>query len=252
MKKINIKTGSCLLIILVLVAVFLIGGLKLYHTLYPFSQVRLGFIGDSVTYGFDPDNHGKRMNNPWVQQVGKKLHAKEVKNYGVNSASVMNQKGTAMAVINDYQKMDDSLDIVGVMIGINDAYREYPLGSFSDRTEDTFYGSLHIMWQRILHKYPPDHKKKVFLILYPQYDVFPNWKYYREALLQVADYYSIPVCDLSKELGMSPYIDSGYEYWRKQDYKGNEGLHSAHPTQRGANLYADVIANFINSHFMIR
>lgn len=53
-----------------------------------------------------------------------------------------------MAVINDYQKMDDSLDIVGVMIGINDAYREYPLRLFEDRTEDTFYGSLHIIWQK--------------------------------------------------------------------------------------------------------
>lgn len=44
------------------------------------------------------------MSKLWVQQVGKKPHAIEVKKYGVNSASIMKRKRTAIAVINDYQK----------------------------------------------------------------------------------------------------------------------------------------------------
>ena len=215
----------------------------------PFQSKKIAFLGDSITYGYDPNNKGKQMKNPWVKQVGEKLHVRECKNYGVNSASVMNIKGTKMAAIDDYQKMDEDIDILGVMIGINDAYRQYPLGQFSDRTPDTFYGALHLMWQRILKRYPPETGKKVFFIMYPQYDVLPFWPEYKKALYEVAEYYSVPICELSKEMGMSPYADDQYQYWPEEAYKGQEGFHSAHPSQKGADLYADVIANYMWRQF---
>lgn len=177
------------------------------------------------------------------------MQARSLKNYGVNSASVMDIKGTKMAAVKEYQKMDTDIDILGVMIGINDAYRGYPLGTMDDRSPDTFYGALHVMWQGILKRYPPDQGKKVFAILYPQYDVLPQWKGYRKAMREVAEYYSIPICDLSKELGMSPYADDQYEYWREESYKGKDGLHSAHPTQKGADLYADCISRYMWREF---
>lgn len=133
----------------------------------PFQDKKIAFLGDSITYGFDPDNKGKQMKNPWVKQVGEKLQAQECLNYGVNSASVMDIKGTRMAAIGAYKQMNKDVDILGVMIGINDAYRKYPLGMFTDRTPDTFYGSLHLMWRGILKQYPPSSGKKCFLSCIP-------------------------------------------------------------------------------------
>lgn len=95
----------------------------------------------------------------------------------------MNIQGTKMAAIEECQKLDEDIDILGIMIGINDAYRHYPLGNFSDRTSDIFYGFLHIMWQRILKRYPPEKGKKVFFIMYPQYDVLPYWYKYKKSSL---------------------------------------------------------------------
>jgi len=126
--------------------------------------MKIAFLGDSITFGYDTDNHRKQMKKPWVKQVGDKLNVKECKNYGVNSASVMNIPGTKMAAIEEDHKLDEDINILVIMIGINDAYRRYPLGKFSDGTSDTFYGFLHIMWQRILKRYPPEKGKKVFLL----------------------------------------------------------------------------------------
>lgn len=189
----------------------------------PFQDKKIAFLGDSITYGFDPDNKGKQMKNPWVKQVGEKLQAQECLNYGVNSASVMDIKGTRMAAIGAYKQMNKDVDILGVMIGINDAYRKYPLGMFTDRTPDTFYGSLHLMWRGILKQYPPSSGKKVFFIMYPRYDVLPFWPAYQQALYEVADFYSIPICDLGKELGISPDADDTYTYWPEETYAGKAG-----------------------------
>jgi len=88
-----------------------------------------------------------------------------------------------------------------------------------------------------------------YLLLQLTYDVLPYWYKYKKALYEVAEYYSIPICDLSKNLDISPYADDDYTYWPNTKYKGQEGLHSPHPTQKDANLYAIVIANFIRIGF---
>lgn len=211
-----------------------------------FSTKNLGFVGDSITFGYDQDNNGIQLPNPWVKQVGRKLKFGNTLNYGVSSATLMVGL-SPKCWVRDYAILNDSLDYVGTMIGINDAYRGYNLGTMSDRTEDTFYGALHVYWKNMLAKYPPKNGKKLFAIIYPHYDGLDNWYLWVNAMKEVADYYSIPICDLSKDLGVSPYMDDDFEYWREES--GKPGKHNAHPTQLCADQIAKCISNFINRMF---
>ena len=224
-----------------------------------FKNTVLGFIGDSITYGYDDSADGvynvnlgiaPQLYRPWPYNVAAKLNAKKVYNYGVSSATLIPASDSIKGWAADYVDCADEVDIMAVMIGINDALHNtmtpalYPLGEMSDRTTETFYGSLHILWQGLLTKYPPKNGKKLFCIMYPDFDNAPYWSSFKEAVYEVTEYYGIPICELNKELGISQNGDPSFQYWFRS---GNN--HSAHPSQNGADLFASVISNFINSHF---
>ncbi len=233
--------------------VYLIGNLgkELFDTKYPIAKKLLCFVGDSVTYGYDDSNSGAQLQNPFPKQVCELLKAFS-SNEGVNSASLMEGtmpggSPTPKAWCVDYTDLYDGYDIIGTLIGINDAYRNYTLGTFSDTTTDTFYGALHTYWKGMLNKYKPENGKRLFCMLYPQYDssyAAERYENFRTALIEVANYYSIPILDLAHEMGVSCYADSNYTYWAHT----TEG-HSPHLTQIGANVISPVIANFIKTHF---
>lgn len=232
--------------------IFVIGsmGEAVFDSARPLSKKMICFVGDSVTFGYDDSTRGQLV-NPYPKQVSEMLDA-FVSNEGVSSASLMqgNMSGgspTPRAWCVDYANLYDGYDIIGTMIGINDAYRNYTLGEFTDRTTDTFYGALHTYWLGMLNKYAPENGKRLFCMLYPQYEssyAAARYINFRQALIEVANYYSIPILDLSHEMGVSCYADSEYKYWANT----TEG-HSPHLTQLGADVVAPVVASFINSHF---
>lgn len=215
--------------------------------LKPFHEKIIGFVGDSITFGFDDDNNGKQLDKPWVDQVGELLDCAVI-NYGVSSASLMNndkftEEKQLLKVCDNF---DDKIDYLVTMIGINDFYRGYNLGSFEDRTEESFYGCLHIYYKKMLEKYPAENNHKLIVMIYPHYDVKPNFDKWQKAMREVAQYYSLPIIDLSQIMGVSPYMDTNFKYWRS-----SEGGHSAHLTQLGANIVAKCIANYIFRMFKI-
>lgn len=227
-----------------------------YNVKYPLYNSKIGFLGDSITYGLNPDNSPEQMDNPWVKQVSEYLKVRKCINYGINSSSVCPFPGVDDSLRNPmsrrYKTMDDDLDIVGVMCGINDII--YPdsvqIGKFSDRDESvSLYGGLHVLFKGLKTKYKDKH---VFVMLYPEYDYFPKYRVditfrqFLDMIQEVANYYAIPVLDLSKEGGISPYNDADFEYWKELN---NSGLHDAHPTQKGANVLAKVISSFILEKF---
>lgn len=208
----------------------------------------IAFVGDSVTYGYDDDNRGQQLPNPWVAQVAEILGA-TVANQGVSSASLMEGQTagggqTPRAWCVDYTDLSNGYDIVGVMIGINDCYRGYTLGEFSDTTIDTFYGALHVFWKGMIAKYPPENNKRLFMIIYPHYEVMSTWDSYVNAMIEVCNRYSIPILDLRSSMGVSCYADSEYKYWRH-----STGGHSPHLTQLGADVVAPVVAAYVKRMF---
>lgn len=215
----------------------------------------IAFVGDSVTYGYDDANAGQQLANPFPAQVSYNTGATVI-NEGISSASLMDgvtadgHTPTPCAWVLQYPNLDNRYDIVGTMIGINDSYRNYVLGTFTDRVDTTFYGALHIYCAGMLAKYAPKDGKKLFFMLYPQYDAGGNATNYnrfllfRQAMKEVAEYYSIPILDLAHELGMSVFADTSFEYWPAS---GNG--HSPHPSQLGADLIGTVVSNWIEKTF---
>lgn len=206
----------------------------------PLKSKRLAFCGDSITYGLNQDG-GARL-DAFPDQVGRLLGC-QTTNYGVSSASV---GGAAPRVWSkDYTVVSTDEDIVGVMIGINDFYREYPLGNKDGSSG--FYKDLHTMWKGFISRFPPSAGKRLFCMIYPYYDVKPNWEKWTAAMQEVAEYYSIPILDFSKELGINPHMDVNFEYWREEG-RGT-GKHNAHPTQLTHDMMAKVVAAYIKSHY---
>ena len=206
----------------------------------PLKSMRLAFCGDSITYGLNQDG-GARL-DAFPDQVGRLLGC-QTTNYGVSSASV---GGAAPRVWSkDYTVISTDEDIVGVMIGINDFYREYSLGNKDGSSG--FYKDLHTMWKGLINRFPPSAGKRLFCMIYPYYDVKPNWEKWTAAMQEVAEYYSIPILDFSKELGINPHMDVNFEYWREEG-RGT-GKHNAHPTQITHDMMAKVVAAYIKSHY---
>lgn len=211
-------------------------------------QETIAFVGDSVTFGYDDDNDGKQLELSWPEEVSKLLGCTVI-NCGISSASLLPiDSWTPIAWAKEYNKIPLHASIVGFMIGINDCFRKYPLGNFSDKGYDTFYGGLHKLIKGLQKRYPVGEGKDIFMIIYPHYDADVSFRKYVEAMYKVADFYSVPVCDLSINLGVSPYNDPHYIYWRK--YNSN-AFHSPHPTQPTSHLIAFRIANYINAHYGI-
>lgn len=220
---------------------------------FPLHKKVLAFVGDSVTWCLDDDT-SNQLSNPWPKLVGEKLLAISM-NEGVNSASLMDGEispgvPTPCDWVNDYTNLDNTYDIVCTMIGINDAYRNYALGAFSDTAKTTFYGALHNYAKSMLAKYPPASGKRLAFIMYPAYDGAGNatikdrWQLFRNAILEVMAYYAIPVLDLGTELGISCYGDTSFDYWR-----ASGAGHSPHPTQDAADLMASVVASWLVCKF---
>lgn len=208
----------------------------------PLKSKRLAFCGDSITYGLNQDG-GARLDS-FPGQVGRLLGC-QTTNYGVSSASV---GGDAPRVWSkDYTVVSTEEDIIGVMIGINDFYRDYSLGNKDGSSG--FYKDLHTMWKGLINRFPPSAGKRLFCMIYPYYDVKPNWEKWTAAMQEVAEYYSIPILDFSKELGINPHMDVNFEYWREEG--SGTGKHNAHPTQLTHDMMAKVVAAYVKSHYEV-
>ena len=206
----------------------------------------IGFLGDSITFGYNPENNGKQMSNPWVNQVGSSLGFETINNYGVSSSTISTKASDPdwdvkrNPMVNRVAGMDESLDLIGVLGGINDFWLNVPLGKFEDRTSETFYGALHILYSSLAGKYAG---KRLFIITCLDSSVknpsgvsLSDWV---KAQRDVATYYSIPIFDLNTESGISTKIEA-------QKNLIPDGLH---PSQQGADIIGGKITAFIKSNF---
>lgn len=219
----------------------------------PFVNKKIGFLGDSITYGYDPvKNDGTKMQNPWPEQVGKMLGFEYYENKGVSSSVLSASFGRvdALTMSKYYVNLRDDLDFVFVMGGINDVWNNLPLGKMGDVEDTTIYGALDILIKKLLVKFPASSGKKIIFSNYCNWDQVPHirqdmtWNDFLKAIDDVCNRYGIPVCDMSKEVGISAYSDTDYYYWNAQN-----GYHDAHPKQVGADVIAKYVANWLRNNF---
>ena len=152
-------------------------------------------LGDSITEAVGASCEA----NGYVEVLRREYELKAVNNYGIRGSRI--------------EEMDPNADAVVVFGGTNDyGHGDAKLGTFADRTVDTFYGACHVLMQGLLEKYVG----KPIVIMTPLHrdeeddphderkiEVHPL-RVYRDILMEVAAYYALPVLDLYATSGIQP------------------------------------------------
>ena len=211
----------------------------------------VNFLGDSITQGVGASSLETRFTDVFAREFG----LKTVNNYGISGTRIARQQHPEtdnplydQDFCRRFSEMDPNADAVVVFGGTNDfGHGDAPLGTFADRTPDTFTGACHYLMNGLLEMYVG----KPVVILTPLHrwnedslhgDRKPNdvapLSAYREILIRVAEYYALPVLDLYATSGIQP----ANAVCRKRLLP--DGLH---PSDEGHALLAHRIGKFLES-----
>ncbi len=216
--------------------------------------LRINFLGDSITAGIGASS----KDNIYHAVLAKEAGLAQARNYGISGTRIAMQKGTENRPKDDYvdinsfcerfDKMDDDADVVVVFGGTNDyGHGDAPLGSFGDRTPDTFYGACHYLFSGLIRKY----LGKPIVIMTPLHRIselkipeckmpgdYGNLKVYTNIIREVAEYYSLPILDLFSTSGLQPEVKEIQEEYIP------DGLH---PNDKGNAVIAHKLRSFLES-----
>ncbi len=199
-------------------------------------------LGDSITYGFIPDN-GEQMDKPYPTILQEKLGLSDCRNYGISS-STLSDNYESMSI--RYANMNNNADIISVFGGTNDYGRNATLGELGDTENKTVYGALDVLCNGLINKYP---KAFIFFMtpLRRADKVGVNASGFTlediaKAIKEVCYKYSIPVLDLYEKGGF--HIEK--EIFRNI-YGGNDRIH---PNQDFVEQHlAPMIEKFIRANY---
>lgn len=215
---------------------------------------KANFLGDSITQGVGTSCQEHIYLNVLRERVG----LAEARNYGISGTRYAIQKGTKNRAKDDYvdinsfserfEQMEDDAEIVVVFGGTNDyGHGDAPLGRFSDRTPETFYGACHYLYSGLIRKY----LGKTIVIVTPLHRCnelsecgtskekrYGSLKEYVNIIREVAEYYSIPILDLYANSGLQPEVEE------IKDVYIPDGLH---PNDLGHQIIAHKLEVFLQS-----
>ncbi|PJZ19300.1 hypothetical protein CEW46_23960 [Bacillus cereus] len=194
-----------------------LGGSNVYASSFDNSIMgkKANFLGDSITQGVSTT---KTYWQYFCEKYG--LIGNNYGITGTNLAGTSNGNGGSM--LTRYPDMDATADLIIVYGGTNDFRNNITLGTMADRSNSTFYGSLHLLMDGLLTKYP---NKGIGFITPLNFDRSTNTsgatlKQYVQAIIEVGEYYSIPVFNLYANSGI---IATKAE--QKSAYLDASGLH---------------------------
>ncbi len=216
--------------------------------------LKINFLGDSITEGVGASDKTRTVYHAVLKN---EAGLAEARNYGISATRFALQKGSDVRPKDGYvdvnsfcerfEKMDDDADAVVVFGGTNDfGHGDADLGTFDDRTADTFYGACHVLFSGLVKKYlgkpivimTPLHRcgeRNIPLKPKGQYGIL---KEYVDIIREVAEYYSLPVLDLYAESGLQPEIPQ-----IKEKYVP-DGLH---PNDNGNAVIAHKLKRFLEA-----
>lgn len=198
---------------------------------------KIAFLGDSITEGVGVSSLDKLYWNLVGQKTGAKCYAN-----GISGSRIAPQRvPTAFEPRADryfgsrVEELIPDADIVVIFGGTNDfGHGDAALGDMNDRSEDTFYGSYHLLLQKLIDRYPagqivvmtPLHRQ-VEDSLYNDYGVrrMGSLTVYVNAIRQVAEHYGLPVVDLFKDCKIQPQIEVLKERYAPDGLHPNDAGH---------------------------
>jgi len=204
---------------------------------------KINLLGDSITEGACVTSAKKIYHQILKEESG----LAEARNYGMGGTRIARQKHISDIVVdnNDFnircENMNVDADIIIVFGGTNDyGHGDAPLGKFSDRTEYTFYGACHLLFEKLIEKY---NKSKIIIVtpMHRDGDNILNFdgytlKNYVNALIEVALYYNLSILNLFEDKELNPNIANNNEKYFA------DGLH---PNDEGHAVLAGIFKNFL-------
>lgn len=204
--------------------------------------LKVNFLGDSITAGYGMPITDK--DKIYLNVIKRECGLAEARNYGVSGSRIARQPDDDNSYVERYPEMDDDADIVVVFGGTNDfGHGTAPIGTFDDRTPDTFYGACHLLMGGLIEKYPT--AQIVFMTpIHREEENNPSQgnglllKDYCDIIKRVAEYYAIPVLDLFSVAMIQPCNPVQKERFCP------DGLH---PNQAGQRLIASRLKGFLKA-----
>lgn len=206
--------------------------------------IKANFLGDSITQGVGVGSRSEIYH----QLIAKKYELNEARNYGISgtrfaeqSAPTLDNPSFDKDFCSRFSEMDNDADLVVVFGGTNDfGHGDAPIGNDTDRTPDTFFGACHYLMSGLKKKYPD--AKIVFMTPLHRASEMSlnrngvNLECYVNIIKRVAEYYSIPVCDLWSLCDIQPCDPAIKEKYCP------DGLH---PNAKGHEKIASVLEDFL-------
>jgi len=209
------------------------------------------FLGDSITEGARTSGKAARFSSLIQESEGA-----DCVNYGIGGTRIAYQNKPSenarwdLNFVDRVDEMDSETDFVVVFGGTNDyGHGDAAIGTFEDRTPETFYGAMHTLCSKLIAKYPT--ADIVFLTplhravesqerIKGGVNTFVTLEQYINVMREVLAYYAIPVLDLYKEGKLQPQVPAIKEMYVP------DGLH---PNDEGHKILAQKITAFLKSHF---
>lgn len=201
------------------------------------SGKKIAFLGDSITEGHGVACPENIFWNRIAAQTGAICYG-----YGIGGTRIAKQHTpTNERWDQDFCSRVDTMipdaDIVVVFGGTNDfGHGDAPFGTMADRTNETFCGALHVLYEKLCQRYPDAQ----LVVMTPTHRCSEDdgglnesgirrggvLADYVEAIRQVAANYSIPVLDLWSVSGIQPKVDILKEKYMPDGLHPNDAGHS--------------------------
>ncbi len=209
---------------------------------------KIAFLGDSITEGAGTSSEDHVFWRVLGRRTGALCYG-----YGIGGTRIAPQRTPSPDPRHDLyfgsrvEKMIPDADAVVVFGGTNDfGHGDAALGRMGDRTEDTFYGALHLLMQKLLSRYPagqlvvmtPLHRLSESKYDYNERGVrlSATLEDYVNAIIEVAGCYAVPVLDLYRCSGIQPCVPALRERYMP------DGLH---PNDAGNERIAERLEGFL-------
>ena len=197
---------------------------------------KINFLGDSITEGCGV---AKPENIFWNRLASD--YGVISRGYGIGGTRIARAEndewpdGSSCFTLRA-DTMDPDADAVVVFGGTNDfGHGKSALGTMDDRTDDTFYGAMHVLCQKLLAKYPaativfltPTHRESEDAVINERgIRNQTNLAGYAAIIKEVCAYYSIPVLDLFAMGGIQPKVKEQKELLMPDGLHPNDAGHA--------------------------
>lgn len=204
---------------------------------------KINFLGDSITQGCCATS----PELGFVDVMKEKYALAAARNYGIGGTRIAQQRIPSEEPLFDLYfasrvaQMDADADIIIVFGGTNDhGHGDAPFGDDGDRTVDSFCGACHVLYQKLLEKYP----QGKIVVLTPLHRAEEGrgdgiWlKDYVNQIKKTAAQYDLPVLDLYEISAIRADIPEIAEKLT------TDGLH---PNDEGHAILAEEIGEFLKT-----